>query len=79
MRAGSDGFSAPSHGLLPAPTIALSRAEHLEHRLTARTPSDPAWAEPVAWFHGQHESQERMLLVAELESHDDRPSAGVPG
>jgi len=79
MRAGSDGFCAPSRCLLPALAIALSSAKHLEHRLTARTLSGPTWVELVVWFHGQPESQDRMLLVAELEPHDDRHSAGVPG
>jgi hypothetical protein len=51
----------------------------LEHRLTARTLSGPTWVELVVWFHGQPESQDRMLLVAELEPHDDRHSAGVLG
>ena len=79
MRAGSDGFCAPSRCLLPALAIALSSAKHLEHRLTVRTPSGPAWVELVVWFHGQHERQEWMYLVAELESHDDRHSDGVLG
>ena len=79
MRAGSDGFCAPSRCLLPALAIALSSAEHSDHRLAARTPSGPARVEPVAWFHGQHASQEWMHLVAELESHDDRYLAGVLG
>ena len=45
MRAGSDGFSYPSRSFLPALAITQSSAEH---RYAARTPSDPARAEPVS-------------------------------
>jgi hypothetical protein len=70
-------FRAPTRCVLPALAIALSSAKHSEHRHAARTPSDPDRAELAAWSRVQHESRERMHLVAGLEPHADPHSAGA--